>query len=140
MERPKRLIINFSAIENVNTFHAIKMRTRTISTAFFATAHYTHLAKKCGGQFRYLPNGNKDCSNCTFPHKRENYKAITSRYKEIAELIKRKKLIIIAQPQYSGIDIIFIYLFCLCLMCTADWYHSSISHIKQRPFKAYHIF
>ena len=48
------------------------------------------LGKKCGGQFRYLPNGNKDCSNCTFPHKRENYKAITSRYKEIAELIKEK--------------------------------------------------
>ena len=47
----KRLIINFSAIENVNTFHAIKMRTRTISTVFFATAHYTHLAKNAVGSF-----------------------------------------------------------------------------------------
>ena len=86
----KRLIINFSAIENVNTFHAIKMRTRTISTAFFATAHYTHLAKNAVGSFATFQMEIKTAQICTFPHKRENYKAITSRYKEIAELIKEK--------------------------------------------------
>ncbi len=29
----------------------------------------------CGGNFTYV-NGVKDCSNCAFPHLRENYEAI----------------------------------------------------------------
>ena len=84
----KRLIINFSAIENVNTFHAIKMRTRTISTAFFATAHYTHLAKNAVGSFATFQMEIKTAQIVLF-RTNEN-KAITSRYKEIAELIKEK--------------------------------------------------
>lgn len=28
------------------------------------------LGKKCGGNYFYLPNGVKDCSNCTLPHER----------------------------------------------------------------------
>lgn len=33
----------------------------------------------CGGNCRYLENGVKDCSDCTFPHIRENYLKITER-------------------------------------------------------------
>ena len=33
------------------------------------------LGDKCGGNFTYLENGIKDCSNCLRPHKRENYAA-----------------------------------------------------------------
>ena len=32
-----------------------------------------NLGNKCGGDFVYLPDGLKDCSMCTIPHKRENY-------------------------------------------------------------------
>ncbi len=35
-----------------------------------------HLGKKCGGDFKYLTDGLKDCSACIMPHKRENYDAI----------------------------------------------------------------
>lgn len=27
----------------------------------------------CGGNYKILPNGVKDCSDCTFPHREENY-------------------------------------------------------------------
>ncbi len=46
------------------------------------------LGRECGGNFVYLDNGIKDCSNCLYPHKRENYDEINSRYREILEKIK----------------------------------------------------
>jgi Zn-finger protein len=37
-----------------------------------------------------LENGRKDCSNCMFPHRKENYGEITKRYAEIAAAMQRK--------------------------------------------------
>ncbi|MCQ2492764.1 MAG: cysteine-rich small domain-containing protein [Lachnospiraceae bacterium] len=34
------------------------------------------LEDTCGGHFTYTENGIKDCSECTFPHKQENYDKI----------------------------------------------------------------
>ena len=48
------------------------------------------LGERCGGNFVYTKTGIKDCSNCQFPHKRENYEKITARYNEILELAKKK--------------------------------------------------
>ena len=44
------------------------------------------LCRRCGGQFVYRSNGCKDCSNCTYPHLRQNYDAIIERYQEILDL------------------------------------------------------
>lgn len=44
------------------------------------------LGDKCGGGFVYAENGIKDCSNCVFPHKKENYGAIMDKFAEIAKL------------------------------------------------------
>ena len=41
------------------------------------------LEDKCGGNFCYTEKGRKDCTNCLFPHKRENYKAVIGRYGDI---------------------------------------------------------
>ena len=38
------------------------------------------LDSECGGTFRYLPNGVKDCTPCTLPHVRDNYGYITGRF------------------------------------------------------------
>ena len=46
------------------------------------------LGRKCGGNFRYTEKGIKDCTNCQFPHKRENYDKVTGRFQEIVELIR----------------------------------------------------
>ena len=46
------------------------------------------LGKKCGGNFKYIAGGVKDCSECLVPHKKENYAYITSRYCEIMDLVR----------------------------------------------------
>ena len=35
------------------------------------------LGRHCGGNFSYNEKGVKVCTNCLFPHKRENYLAVT---------------------------------------------------------------
>ena len=47
------------------------------------------LGRKCGGKFRYTEKGVKDCTLCTFPHHRENYRTITGRFNEIMETIRK---------------------------------------------------
>lgn len=41
------------------------------------------LGRRCGGAFTYNNSGRKDCAGCLFPHRRENYAAILSRYEDI---------------------------------------------------------
>lgn len=50
------------------------------------------LGDRCGGDFRYLENGIKDCSKCGFPHTRSSYDIIVDRFAEIAELAAGKVL------------------------------------------------
>lgn len=47
------------------------------------------LGKKCGGGFSYNESGNKVCTGCTFPHRRDNYSHVVARYGEIMEMIKK---------------------------------------------------
>ncbi len=47
------------------------------------------LGRDCGGNFRYLEGGVKDCTNCLFPHERENYAAIVARFAEIREIVRQ---------------------------------------------------
>ena len=47
------------------------------------------LGKRCGGDWRYTPKGNKNCAACAFPHRRENYEKIIARYAEIMEVVRR---------------------------------------------------
>ncbi|MBE5787715.1 MAG: hypothetical protein E7324_09285 [Clostridiales bacterium] len=47
------------------------------------------LGKKCGGNYRYNEKGNKVCADCAFPHCRDNYDAVLSRYGEIMAAVKR---------------------------------------------------
>ena len=49
------------------------------------------LGKDCGGNFRYLPDGRKDCSGCVFPHRPENYDAVVGRYSEIMDAINKNE-------------------------------------------------
>lgn len=36
----------------------------------------------CGGKFSILPNGMKDCSDCKFPHQKENNDIIINKIRE----------------------------------------------------------
>lgn len=48
------------------------------------------LGDKCGGNYTYLDNGIKDCSNCLVPHRRENYDKIMEKMDLVMELAKQK--------------------------------------------------
>lgn len=48
------------------------------------------LGSRCGGDFTLTASGVKDCSACTFPHRRENYSRVTARFPELAALAARE--------------------------------------------------
>lgn len=49
------------------------------------------LGDRCGGGFRYLPSGIKDCSGCLFPHRPENYDAVLAKFSQIVDLTRRRE-------------------------------------------------
>lgn len=51
------------------------------------------LGEKCGGNYQYLSNGIKDCSNCLFPHLHQNYDAVTQRFQEIVDMMSHNSTI-----------------------------------------------
>ncbi|NCE63367.1 hypothetical protein D1159_01935 [Pseudoflavonifractor sp. 524-17] len=48
------------------------------------------LGADCGGACTFSGSGVKDCSKCTFPHKKENYGAIIAQFPRIAALYQGK--------------------------------------------------
>lgn len=49
------------------------------------------LGDRCGGSFRYLENGIKDCSACLIPHKKSGYDYVQSKFLEIAALAEKNQ-------------------------------------------------
>ena len=47
------------------------------------------LGRKCGGNCRYNEKGNKVCTDCAFPHRKDNYMKLISRYSEIMGVVRR---------------------------------------------------
>lgn len=40
------------------------------------------LGTECGGRYRILENGVKDCSDCLFPHQPENYDKVVQKLQQ----------------------------------------------------------
>ena len=49
------------------------------------------LGDKCGGNFRYLEEGTKDCSNCLVPHSRKAYGIVTSHFEDLKQLALKNR-------------------------------------------------
>jgi hypothetical protein len=47
------------------------------------------LGDKCGGNFKFIAGGVKDCSACGLPHSEAGYAYITRKYPEIMEIAKQ---------------------------------------------------
>ena len=47
------------------------------------------LGDRCGGNFTYLENGIKDCSNCMIPHNKGAYDYIMGKCETLMELAKK---------------------------------------------------
>jgi Zn-finger protein len=46
------------------------------------------LGRDCGGEFKYLQSGVKDCTGCTLPHERDSYGYVTGRFSDIVDKMK----------------------------------------------------
>lgn len=46
------------------------------------------MGKKCGGNFKIMVSGLKDCTNCMVPHKKENYDYMIFKIGEFYESLK----------------------------------------------------
>ena len=46
------------------------------------------LGSGCGGNFKWLENGTKDCSGCMVPHGRKSYSYVTAHWNRISEIAK----------------------------------------------------
>ncbi len=49
------------------------------------------LGENCGGNFRYLENGVKDCTHCLRPHGENSYDSIMKDMEKILELAKNNR-------------------------------------------------
>ncbi|MBE6642036.1 MAG: cysteine-rich small domain-containing protein [Clostridia bacterium] len=49
------------------------------------------LGDQCGGNFVYLEQGIKDCSNCTIPHKEGGYEHVSSKLRQVSEMAKNNR-------------------------------------------------
>lgn len=47
------------------------------------------LGPDCGGNFKYLDGGVKDCSACLLPHRKASYGYITQRFQDIVEAMRK---------------------------------------------------
>ncbi|MDD3307201.1 MAG: cysteine-rich small domain-containing protein [Acetobacterium sp.] len=50
------------------------------------------LGENCGGCFSYTDNGIKNCSQCSFPHHREQYDAVLEKLGTLVEQLKTTKI------------------------------------------------
>ncbi len=71
-------------------FPCHKMKDEEHFNCLFCYCPLYALGDKCGGNFKYLDGGIKDCSNCLIPHSPKGYDYIISKYSEILELAKKK--------------------------------------------------
>ena len=50
------------------------------------------LGKNCGGNFTYTDKGIKNCSNCSYPHRKENYDGVLEKLVTLIEQLKTAKI------------------------------------------------
>jgi Zn-finger protein len=49
------------------------------------------LGPNCGGHFRYLESGVKDCSHCMIPHGPDGFDHVMDKMPQLIEQVRRKK-------------------------------------------------
>lgn len=47
------------------------------------------LGENCGGNVHYTQSGIKDCKDCLYPHRRENYDRICEKMGDVLKLVKK---------------------------------------------------
>ena len=71
-------------------FPCHKTKCEDFNCLFCYCPLYT-LGDRCGGNFNYLDNGIKDCSECMLPHSPSGYNFIVAKFDEVAKIAKKNK-------------------------------------------------
>lgn len=50
------------------------------------------LAENCGGDFVYTSKGIKNCSNCSYPHRKENFDGVLEKLATLIEQLRITKI------------------------------------------------
>ena len=80
----------FNQNKNCEFFPCHKCSDSDSFNCLFCYCPLYPLGDQCGGNFSYLENGIKDCSNCLIPHRAENYDRIMEKMGAVLELAKKK--------------------------------------------------
>ncbi len=89
MKNEKKKEYSFFSHKNCEYFPCHKGIDPEDFNCLFCYCPLYALGKNCGGNFTITENGLKNCSNCTIPHRRENYERIIGRYSDISEMVKK---------------------------------------------------
>lgn len=89
MEPVKEQTYSFFSHTNCPYFPCHKGVASEEFSCLFCYCPLYALGKDCGGNFTITANGYKNCTGCNIPHRKENYDKILSRYKDIAEMVKK---------------------------------------------------
>nr|WP_307760562.1 cysteine-rich small domain-containing protein [uncultured Peptostreptococcus sp.] len=81
----------FFSHKNCEFFPCHKVEKEQDFNCLFCYCPLYALGSKCGGNFSYTEKGIKDCSNCTLPHKKQNYDYIIKKFSEISEIAKSNR-------------------------------------------------
>lgn len=76
--------------ENCEYFPCHETKHREDFNCLFCYCPLYALGESCGGNFRYLDSGVKDCSGCLIPHSPGGYDYVLARYPQLAELARKK--------------------------------------------------
>lgn len=83
---------NFSYFKNKDcAFFPCHEKEGEFFNCLFCYCPLYALGDKCGGNFKYIEGGIKDCSDCLVPHSENGYAYIISKYPEVAELASKNR-------------------------------------------------
>ena len=90
-KRPEECCYSFTQHKVCEFFPCHKVENPEDFNCLFGYCPLYTLGSHCGGNFKYLENGVKDCSDCLVPHRKESYSYIMSKFPELMELAKKNR-------------------------------------------------
>ncbi len=88
---PEECCYSFTQHKTCEFFPCHKVDREEDFNCLFCYCPLYALGSQCGGNFKYLENGVKDCSDCLVPHGRGSYSHVMSKFPLLKELAKENQ-------------------------------------------------
>ena len=90
-KRPEECNYSFVQNQNCEFFPCHETAHPENFNCLFCYCPLYALGSGCGGNFKWLENGVKDCSGCMVPHGRKSYSYVTEHWNQISEIAKKNR-------------------------------------------------